>query len=243
MAAARVGCCFKLKKFSATALSYGSPLRDMLWRMPYASNRSRYARILHAPAAVEDQAFSGSEAVVRHVQRRQRQLCVDVMRESIAHDFPGTKIFHDCKMHPALADGDVGNVAHPGLIWAFKRDVSHEQVRCDRMVVVGVCGGLVGPASERLDAAVLFLDGFDRMSADFFKTSMTSSFSPNCLRNARFSASSSRMRCCSWFRRLACPIWISDAFSQFRSVSMQIPPWQLLWAGVPALLPAALLRL
>jgi len=40
--------CFKwvnlhlrqLKKFSATALLWGSPLRDMLWRMPYVSSHS-----------------------------------------------------------------------------------------------------------------------------------------------------------------------------------------------------------
>lgn len=78
-------------------------------------------------------------------------------------------------------------------------------------------------AAHRLDAAVLFLYGFDRMPTDFFRTSMTSSFSLSCLRRARFSASNSRMRCCSRFWRLACPIWIPDAFSQLRSVSMQIP--------------------
>ena len=47
--------------------------------------------------------------------------------------------------------------------------------------------------------------------------------SPSCLRNVRTSASSSRMRCCSRLRRLAWPIWIPDAFSQLRSVSIQIP--------------------
>ena len=46
--------------------------------------------------------------------------------------------------------------------------------------------------------------------------------SPSCLRNVRTSASSSRMRCCSRLRRLAWPIWIPDAFSQLRSVSIQI---------------------
>src|SRR5699024_2580962 len=39
---------------------------------------------------------------------------------------------------------------------------------------------------ERLDAAVFLLYGFDRMPTDFFKTSMTSSFSPSCLRRLRF---------------------------------------------------------
>ena len=52
---------------------------------------------------------------------------------------------------------------------------------------------------------------------------MTASFSPSCLRNVRTSVSSSRMLCCSRLRRLACPIWIPDAFSQLRSVSIQIP--------------------
>ena len=61
------------------------------------------------------------------------------------------------------------------------------------------------------------------MPTNFFSTSMTASFSPSCLRNVRTSVSSSRMRCCSRLRRLACPIWIPDAFSQLRSVSIQIP--------------------
>ena len=43
-----------------------------------------------------------------------------------------------------------------------------------------------GPLTfERLDAAVSLLYGFDRMPADFFKTSMTSSFSPSCLQIGR----------------------------------------------------------
>ena len=64
-----------------------------------------------------------------------------------------------------------------------------------------------GPLTfERLDAAVSLLYGFDRMPTDFFKTSMTSSFSPSCLRRLRFSASSSRMRFCSRFCLLTWPI-------------------------------------
>ena len=64
-----------------------------------------------------------------------------------------------------------------------------------------------GPLTlEHLDAAVFLLYGFDRMPTDFFKTSMTSSFSPSCLRRLRFSASSSRMRFCSRFCLLTWPI-------------------------------------
>src|SRR5699024_7109244 len=64
-----------------------------------------------------------------------------------------------------------------------------------------------GPLTlERLDTAVFLLYGFDRMPTDFFKTSMTSSFSPSCLRRLRFSASSSRMRFCSRFCLLTWPI-------------------------------------
>ncbi len=77
--------------------------------------------------------------------------------------------------------------------------------------------------AQRPDAAVLFLYGPDSMPTDFFKTSMTSSFSPSCLRNARTSASNSRIRCCSRFRRLIRPISTPQAFSQLRSVSIQIP--------------------
>ena len=58
---------------------------------------------------------------------------------------------------------------------------------------------------ECLDAAVSLLYGFDRMPTDFFKTSMTSSFSPSCLRRLRISASSSRIRFWSRFCLLTCP--------------------------------------
>ena len=93
--------------------------------------------------------------------------------------------------------------------------VQFDQPAPERLVLQPAPAGLlclpaVIPAAgylfERLDAAVSLLYGFDRMPTDFFKTSMTSSFSPSCLRRLRFSASSSRMRFCSRFCLLTWPI-------------------------------------
>ena len=62
------------------------------------------------------------------------------------------------------------------------------------------------------------------MPTDFFRMSMTPSFSSSFLRSARISASSSRRRLASRFWRSACPgDGAPAAFSQLRSVSMQMP--------------------
>ena len=59
---------------------------------------------------------------------------------------------------------------------------------------------------------------------NFFRMSMTPSFSSSFLRSARISASSSRRRLASRFWRSACPgDGAPAAFSQLRSVSMQMP--------------------
>lgn len=91
-------------------------------------------------------------------------------------------------------------------------------------------------AAHRLDAAVLLLYGFDRMPTDFFKTSMTSSFSFSCLRRARFSASNSRMRRCSRFRRLAWPSGSRTPLASCAACRYRFPvPWPHLRAGCPLL--------
>ncbi len=113
--------------------------------------------VLHTTVAVEDNAFPRFPAVVRHIQSRQRQLCVDAVEESVPHDFSGTQVLHNCQIQSALAGGDVGDVAHLGLVRAIKRNVPHQQVRSDGAAVVGVCSGLLGTASERIDARNLYL--------------------------------------------------------------------------------------
>ena len=81
-----------------------------------------------------------------------------------------------------------------------------------------------GPRAGRTDVPVLVLYGLESMPTDFFRMSMTPSFSSSFLRSARISASSSRRRLASRFWRSACPgDGAPAAFSQLRSVSMQMP--------------------
>lgn len=83
---------------------------------------------------------------------------------------------------------------------------------------------LNGEAYEVPDVSVLVLYGLESMPTDFFRMSMTPSFSSSFLRSARISASSSRRRLASRFWRSACPgDGAPAAFSQLRSVSMQMP--------------------
>ena len=62
-----------------------------------------------------------------------------------------------------------------------------------------------GPRAGRTDVPVLVLYGLESMPTDFFRMSMTPSFSSSFLRSARISASSSRRRLASRFWRSACP--------------------------------------
>ena len=65
---------------------------------------------------------------------------------------------------------------------------------------------------------------FGKYADGFFRMSMTLSFSSSFLRSARISVSSSRRRLASRFWRSACPgDGAPAAFSQLRSVSMQMP--------------------
>ena len=57
----------------------------------------------------------------------QRQGCVDALRKGIAHHFSGAQVLNDGQIEPALSGGNVGNIAHSGLIW-----LSKENFRCRR---------------------------------------------------------------------------------------------------------------
>ena len=81
----------------------------------------------------------------------QRQGCVDALRKGIAHHFSGAQVLNDGQIEPALCGGNVGNIAHPGLIWLVERELSLQKVRCRRVTVSGVGGDFAGPASHRDD--------------------------------------------------------------------------------------------
>ena len=62
-----------------------------------------------------------------------------------------------------------------------------------------------GPRAGRTDVPVLVLYGLESMLTDFFRMSMTPSFSSSFLRSARISASSSRRRLASRFLAVSLP--------------------------------------
>ena len=61
------------------------------------------------------------------------------------------QVLHDGQIQPALICRDVGDVAHPGLIRAVKREISLKQIRCDGIAVIGICGLLIGQPRRRVD--------------------------------------------------------------------------------------------
>ena len=71
--------------------------------------------------------------------------------KGIAHPFVGTQALDDGRIEPALSGGNAGNIAHPGLIWLLKEEVSFQKIGGDGMAVPGVGGDFVGPASHRGD--------------------------------------------------------------------------------------------
>ena len=51
-----------------------------------------------------------------HVQGIQGELGVDALGKGITHDFSGAQVFDNGEIQPAFPGGDVGDVAHPGLV-------------------------------------------------------------------------------------------------------------------------------
>ena len=80
-----------------------------------------------------------------------RQGCAGALRTGIAHNFSGAQVFNDERIEPALSGGNVGNIAHPGLICLVERELSLQKVRCRRVTVPGVGGDFAGSASPRDD--------------------------------------------------------------------------------------------
>ena len=103
--------------------------------------------VLDAPITVKDEPLRRFVAAYRHVEGFQSQGSVDALGKGVAYNFSGTQVLDDGQVEPAFPGGDVGNIAHPGLIRAFKIELSLQQVRRRRMAVPGVGCGLIGPAS------------------------------------------------------------------------------------------------
>lgn len=92
-------------------------------------------RILDAPITVKDEPLGRFAAAYGHAEGFQRQRSVDALRKGITHDFPGAQVLHDGQVEPAFPGWNVGDIAHPGLIWTLKVELSLQKVGCGRMVM------------------------------------------------------------------------------------------------------------
>lgn len=107
--------------------------------------------VMDAPVTVKDEPLRRFVAAYRHVQGFQSQRSIDTAGKGIAHNFSGTQVLDNGQVEPAFPGRNVGDIAHPGLIWVFKIELSLQKVRRRRMAVPGVGCGLIGPASRRND--------------------------------------------------------------------------------------------
>lgn len=62
------------------------------------------------------------------LQRRADQFGVHGRSHRPAHDFAGVQVQHHRQVQPAAAGADIGDVAHPGLVWAARVEASRQQV-------------------------------------------------------------------------------------------------------------------
>lgn len=104
---------------------------------------------------MEDQSRGRALPADGHVQGVQGKLGVDALGKGIPHNFLGAQVFDNGEIQPAFPGGDVGDVAHPGLVGAAESELALEQVWRDGTVVAGVGGGFVGPLSLGVDAGGL----------------------------------------------------------------------------------------
>ena len=107
--------------------------------------------VLDTPVTVRDETLGRFAAAYCHVEGFQSQGSVDAVGKGIAYNFSGTQVLNDGQVKPAFPGGNVGDIAHPGLIWVLKTELSLQKVRRRRMAVPGVGCDLIGPASCRND--------------------------------------------------------------------------------------------
>ena len=62
------------------------------------------------------------------------EICVDAVGEGVADDLLCAKVFHNSAVEPALAGGDIGNIADPCGVWLVKGEAARKEIGRD-----GVC--------------------------------------------------------------------------------------------------------
>lgn len=69
---------------------------------------------------MKDELLGRFVAACSHVEGFQSQESVDAIEKSMVHNFSGTQILDDGQVEPAFSSGNIGDIAHLGLIWVFK---------------------------------------------------------------------------------------------------------------------------
>src|SRR6202166_3459455 len=121
--------------------------------------------ILAATVTVEDQARLRTAAKPCHTQRIRHQLRAHVRLHRPAHHLTAEQVENDGQKQPTLVRPDVRDVRSPDLVGTRGREVSLQQVRCDRQAVVAVCRDLEPAFGLRLDAVQLH-EPLDTILAD-----------------------------------------------------------------------------
>ena len=59
------------------------------------------------------------------------EICVDAVGEGVADDLLCAKVFHNSAVEPALAGGDIGNIADPCGVWLVKGEAARKEIGRD----------------------------------------------------------------------------------------------------------------
>ena len=144
----------------------GHALTDAEIRQTQAISASS---ILDAAVRVEDEARLGMASADGGIESGESEICVDAVREGIADDLFGTKVFDSSEIEPALIGRDVGDIADPSLVGSVKRKLAHEQIRSNGMRMLGICSRFVSAFAYGGNAQFIHeaVDAFAR-TGEFF---------------------------------------------------------------------------
>ena len=80
---------------------------------------------------VEDEAGQRLAAPDGHAEGGESEICVDAVGEGVADDLLCAKVFHNSAVEPALAGGDIGNIADPCGVWLVKGEAARKEIGRD----------------------------------------------------------------------------------------------------------------
>ena len=68
----------------------------------------------------------------------EREVFLDTIADSPAHDAPGVEVHDNCQIQPPLVGPDIADIDTPFLVWAVATEILIKDVRCNRANVVAV---------------------------------------------------------------------------------------------------------